>query len=117
MPDHATTGHTRFYREMHAHGGFPLKPMNRIDPAEVAAAEARLGLTARFALAVDYVVAGNCNLFNHRHDVLLHAKLWYAEIKRLVFYQEIQSAVVYGITTDQLADEVPPVDMCATPLM
>lgn len=75
----------------------------------MAAAAKSLGVVVPPALNDYYAVAGNEKRFNHSHNRLLSIKDWYVNKKRLVFMEENQAVVLWGVSTGNPQNDDPPV--------
>ena len=102
----------QLYRQAFAGLGRSLGPDDQTPEGELAAAEARLGVSAPAALRTYYQVAGRADDFNRRHERLLRPADWFIESGRLVFMEENQVVVLYG-TPPASAGADPPAYLAA----
>jgi hypothetical protein len=99
----------RDYQKIYSELGRELTPGDACPESEVAAAEARLGLRVPKALRDYYLVAGREDGFNRAHDRLLPPGEWFVDQGHLVFQEENQSAVYWGVEAAPGPPDDPPV--------
>src|SRR4051794_10185663 len=87
----------RDYQKVYSDLGRELTPGDACPESEVAAAEARLGLRVPKALRDYYLVAGREDGFNQAHDRFFPPGEWFVDQGHLVFKEENQSAVYWGV--------------------
>jgi hypothetical protein len=87
----------------------PLAEGDGCDPAEIAAAEARLGFPLPVALTEWYLLAGRRGDMNHTQDALVPIEHLDMDDEWLVFYTENQSVVLWAISALDLQQSDPPV--------
>ena len=103
----------RRYTNTFASLGRPLGPRDRTPAREIAAAERSLGRRIPEALRVFYRLAGRATDFTSVHDRFLPPKDWAIESNKLVFLEENQVVVVYGIEAGEDPAADPPIFMAA----
>ena len=87
-----------------------LEPGDAVEESAMVSAEARLGVKLPHALRMLYRASGASQALHHAHNQLLApAKVDFAA-NHLVFYEENQGVVVWGIARDRLAEMDPPVE-------
>lgn len=89
----------------------PLVAGDGVPEAEIAAAEARLGLKLPALLREFYLVAGRREDINAVHNRLLSPESLEVDQDALVFYEENQGVVLWGIKVDDLSQADPQVFM------
>jgi hypothetical protein len=85
------------YRRTYAILGHELTPRDGRAESRIAAAEARLGIRVPKSLRDYYLVAGRERRFNQVHNRLLAPDGWRVERGRLVFMEENQAVVSWGV--------------------
>lgn len=93
------TSHKKYYQNLYESFGYPPSRQSVLRPAVLDAVAKRLGTKIPAALRDYYCVAGRERRFNICHDRLLAPKEWRIDQRRLVFMEENQSAVWWGIST------------------
>jgi hypothetical protein len=91
------------YRSLFAQFGYPLKPSAGVTEKQIAAAEKRLGVRVPAALREFYLVAGKERRFNHCHNRLLGPERWAVDRGRLMFMEENQSVLWWGVPVGKRA--------------
>jgi hypothetical protein len=87
----------------------------RVTPADgqpessISDAEARLGLRLPAVLRQYYLLAGRFDRFNRAHNRLLRPEEWSVADGKLVFLEENQRVVFWGVTAGASPDDDPPV--------
>jgi len=76
---------------------------------EIAAGEHRLGIRLPSALREYYLIAGQFDQLNRAHNQLYPPSDWFADAGKLVFMEENQAVVFWGIPTADETDDNPPV--------
>lgn len=97
------------YRQLFDLLGHPLTKSMAIASPALSAAEKSLGVVVPSALRAYYAVAGNEKRLNRAHNRLLPIKDWYVDKKRLVFMEENQDVVLWGVSVGNPQNEDPPV--------
>ncbi len=97
------------YRAVFSDFGYPLTEKSAGSPGLLEQAEARLGVRVPTALRDYYLVAGRERRFNSAHNRFLPPTRWEINQKRLVFMEENQSVVLWGVSTRNPDSEDPPV--------
>jgi hypothetical protein len=105
----ASKDYTEHFRKL-ARGylGGPLRAEESMSEEKVHEAERRLGLTLPNALRAYYLVAGNCKTLNLRHDRLYAPENLEVDGDYLMFMDENQSVVSWGLRLSDL-DEPDPI--------
>lgn len=93
--------------------GRPLSRADRVPETDIKKAEARLKTRIPDALRTFYRAAGRATDFTQAHNRFLFPDAWSVEGDHLVFAEENQSVVLYGIRTAQSQVADPPVFMSA----
>lgn len=92
--------HAKRYQDAIAALARPLAPEDG-EPAEsIEAAEARLGIRLPAALRDYYLVAGRFDPLNQAHNRLFPPGDWFVDAGRLVFMEENQAVVFWGVVPD-----------------
>lgn len=94
--------------------GRPLTPTDEIPNDILVETEQRLGFFIPTALRVFYLMAGHAVDFTCAHDRFLAPKDWRLEDDKLIFMEENQEVVIYGIAWEANQNPDPPVFMTAT---
>ena len=76
---------------------------------EVAAGEHRLGIRLPSALREYYLIAGRFDQLNRAHNQLYAPSDWFADAGKLVFMEENQAVVFWGVPATDEIDDDPPV--------
>ena len=87
----------RYYRRSFELLGFPLKRSDGTALGRIEAAERRLGVCLPEPLRQYYLAAGKESRFNHAHNRLIDLSELEVDSKRLIFLEENQCVVVWGI--------------------
>jgi hypothetical protein len=94
--------------------GRPLRPTDAVDPHAIAKAEQALDLAAPQALREFYLLAGNAHDFLTVYDQFLPPADWSVQEGKLVFVEENQDVVRYGVDCGLGAGDDPPVWITTT---
>lgn len=94
--------------------GRPLRPTDAVDPQAIAKAEQSLDTTAPQALRDFYLLAGNARDFTTVYDQFLPPADWSLQEGKLVFLEENQDVVRYGVDCGPTAGDDPPVWITTT---
>jgi hypothetical protein len=100
------------YRDTFERLGRKLNRSDGVSQARLVAAERRLGCKIPKPLGAFYSVAGRARDFTDRHDHFRRPDEWTLEAGKLVFLEENQAVVLYGVDT-RLAAPDPPVVMAS----
>ena len=92
-----TDNFQKFYRSTYARLGFPLRAKDGLALKSIRAAERNIGVKLPKALTDYYLVAGRERTLNNAFNFLRHPSEWEVHSKRLIFMEENQCAVVWGI--------------------
>jgi hypothetical protein len=92
---------TDSFRETFATVGVQLRSKDACAIAEIESAERRLGLKIPLSLKEYYLLAGRENRINQFHDRLLPPDKWFTNSEHLVFMEENQCVVYWGISACQ----------------
>jgi hypothetical protein len=87
----------------------PLTAEDRQPEADLSDAEVRLGLRLPSVLRDYYRLAGRFDRFNHAHNQLLGPEEWSVDGGKLVFLEENQCVVVWGVEASTSPEDDPPV--------
>ena len=87
----------------------PLTPEDGEPEPSVAQAESRLGLRLPAVLRAYYRLAGRYDRFNRAHNRLRRPGEWSVDSGKLVFLEENQCVVVWGVEVSTSPEEDPPV--------
>jgi hypothetical protein len=87
----------------------PLTPEDGEPEPSVAQAEARLGLRLPSVLRSYYLLAGRYDRFNRAHNRLLRPEKWPVDGGKLVFLEENQWVLSWGVEASRSPDDDPPV--------
>lgn len=96
------------YRELFSNLGIELKSGDGCDASEVVSAEERLSLSTPLALRDFFLVAGREARLTRVHNRLLPPDEWFVDAGHLVFLEENQNVVFWGVPV--ATDEDPTVD-------
>ena len=99
----------REYRRAFATLGYELKPRDRCAASRIDAAAKRLGIRVPEALRDYYLVAGCERQFNRIYNRLLRPDEWFVDHCRLVFMEENQAVVLWGVSATDARLKDPPV--------
>lgn len=97
------------YRTTYATLGHPLEAADELSASRQEAAENRLGIRIPKALREYYRVAGAEENFNRIFNRLLDPKDWFLDAERLVFMEENQAVVFWGVAATDTPTDDPPV--------
>ncbi len=86
------------YRSLFARLGFPLSKRHIISEEQVNRAENRLAIRLPKALRDYYLVAGREKILNHSFNRLYSPSEWELHSGKLIFMEENQTVVVWGIS-------------------
>src|SRR5262245_45041251 len=98
------------YRSAFENLGRPLISKDAIPARWILKAESDLGVNVPKALCDYYLVAGRESQFNRFQNRLLRPDEWFVDKGRLVFFEENQVVVVWGISATPRQTEDPPVE-------
>jgi hypothetical protein len=99
----------KYYRTLYQRFGYPLTERTALSPEVLAAAEKRLGVQVPTALHNYYLVAGRERRFSACHHRLLQPSKWTIDKHRLIFMEENQGVVWWGVSTRNPDSDDPPV--------
>lgn len=94
--------------------GRPLRPTDAVDPQAIAKAEQSLDTAAPQALRAFYLLAGNARDFTTVYDQFLPPADWSLQEGKLVFLEENQDVVRYGVDCGPAEGDDPPVWITTT---
>ena len=95
-------------REVFAALGLPLAPRHACGERAIAAAEKRLGIVVPADLRAYYRAAGRHDGINRAHNRLLPPNEWAVDSGRLIFMEENQNVVFWGVPVGPAATEDDP---------
>lgn len=98
-----------YYRTIYSTFGYPLSERTALPPGVLAEAGKRLGVRVPAALRDYYLVAGRERRFNTCHNRLWPPSEWTLDRHRLLFMEENQCVVWWGVSTRNPDSEDPPV--------
>jgi hypothetical protein len=98
-----------YYRQLFDTFGYPLDENTAVSSSCLSEAAKSLGITIPTALADYYAVAGNEKQFNQAFNLMMPINDWYIDKKHLVFLEENQAGMLWGVTTDNPENDAPPV--------
>jgi len=98
-----------FYRGIYSSFDAPLKDGAAMTASTIDAASTRLGITVPTALRDFYLVAGRERRFNQVHNRFIAPKEWSIDRQRLVFLEENQAVVFWGVSLRTSANDDPSV--------
>jgi len=87
----------------------PLTSEDGQPEASISLAEARLGLRLPAVLREYYLRAGRFDRFNRAHNQLLRPEEWSVDRGKLVFLEENQCVVFWGVDAGSVPEDDPPV--------
>jgi hypothetical protein len=99
----------QYYRTLHRTFGYPLTGRTALSPKVLTAAERRLGVRIPAALRDYYLVAGRERRFGACHNRLLPPHEWRIDKHRLLFMEENQRVVWWGVSTRNPRSQDPPI--------
>ena len=85
----------------------PLQDGDGCSEAEIAAAEARLGVRIPAAIRAYFLLCGRETVLNQAHNRLLLPSDWCLDVDHLVFLTENQNVVVWGTDISEQSDDPP----------
>lgn len=97
------------YRSTYARLGYPLKEKHGIPRKEIAAAEKKLGICLPVALREYFLVAGRERRINRAYNRLCSLERLEHRRGKLVFLEENQGGVVWGLTVSRHQTDDPAV--------
>src|SRR4051794_31829687 len=86
------------YRTLFGSLGYPLAARDGISEPQLAKAEKKMGVRLPGALRDYYLVAGRERSLNHAFNHLCMPGEWEVEASKLIFMEENQTVVVWGVT-------------------
>jgi hypothetical protein len=95
------------YVEAFSSLGVPLQDGDGCSEAEIAAAEARLGVRIPSAIRAYFLLCGRETVLNRAHNRLLLPSDWCLDVDHLVFLTENQNVVVWGTDIGEQTDDPP----------
>jgi hypothetical protein len=98
-----------YYRRIFHTFGYPLTERTALSSKVLRAPEKRLGVQIPAALRDYYLVAGRERRFNACHNRLLAPQKWNIDRQRLIFMEENQAVVWWGVSTRNPDSDDPPV--------
>jgi hypothetical protein len=99
----------KYYQTIYQTFGYPLSKSTALPSKVLTAAEKRLGLRIPAALRDYYLVAGRERRFSACHNRLLPPAKWSVNKDRLIFMEENQRVVWWGVSTRNPRSDDPPV--------
>jgi hypothetical protein len=87
----------------------PLTPEDGQPEAIISVAEARLGLRLPAVLREYYLLAGRLDRFNRAYNQFLRPEEWSVDGGKLVFLEENQCVVFWGVEVGTVPEDDPPV--------
>jgi hypothetical protein len=87
----------------------PLTSDDGQSETSISDAEARLGMRLPVVLREYYLLAGRFDRFNRVHNQLLRPEGWFVDGGKLVFLEENQGVVFWGVESGTSPDDDPPV--------
>ena len=100
------------YRSLFARLGFPLSKRHGMSGAQLDRAEIRLASRLPKALRDYYLVAGREKILNHSFNGLCSPSEWEVHSGKLIFMEENQTVVVWGIPISKRPAQDPTVFQC-----
>jgi hypothetical protein len=98
-----------YFRELYATFGYPLTEKHALSRKVLTAAERRLGVRVPIALRDFYLVAGGERRFNHSFNRILSPRDWEVDKQRLIFMDENQVVVRWGVSLRNASSADPPI--------
>lgn len=98
-----------YFRELYATFGYPLTERQALSREVLASAERRLGVQIPAALRDFYLVAGGERRFNRSFNQFLSPRDWEVDKQRLIFMDENQVVVRWGVSLRNAGAADPPV--------
>ena len=99
----------QYYRDIYASFGYPLGQTSAIAVSTIDRAADSLSIILPVALRDFYAVAGREKRFNQCHNRILAPKDWRLSKNRLIFMEENQWVVWWGVSIGNPRNEDPPV--------
>jgi len=106
------TGYQNEFRSLFGRLGFPLSKRDGMSADRLTKTENRLGIHLPAALRDYYLVAGKEKVLNHSFNRLCSASAWEVHSGKLIFFEENQTVVVWGIPVTKQAVQDPVVFQC-----
>ncbi len=97
------------YRSLFGRLGFPLSKRDSISEVQIAKAETKVGIRLPAAMRDYYLVAGRERVLNHAFNRLCLPSEWELHLGKLIFMEENQTVVVWGVTATTRPTHDPPV--------
>lgn len=98
-----------YYVSLFKSFGYPLRPSHALPASVISKAENRLGIKVPPALRDYYLIAGRERRFNQCHSHLLPPSEWRLEKNLLLFLEENQWVVFWGVSIANPQTKDPPV--------
>jgi hypothetical protein len=99
----------KYYRKVYQTFGYPLSERQGMPLKVLSEAGKRLGVQIPPALLAYYLVAGRERRFNQCHNRLLAPQEWALDTQRLIFMEENQAVLWWGVSTRNSRSPDPPV--------
>jgi hypothetical protein len=99
----------KYYRTMYQTFGYPLTGRTALPSEVLTTVEKRLGVRVPAALRDYYLIAGRERRFSACHNRLLPPAKWTIDKHRLIFMEENQGVVWWGVSTRNPGSDDPPV--------
>ena len=100
------------FRTLFARLGFPLSKRDGISAEQLVKAQNKLGIRLPHALRDYYLVAGKERVLNHSFDRLCSPSEWEIHSGKLIFMEENQTVVVWGVSLAKKPTQNPTVFQC-----
>lgn len=100
------------YSSLFARLGFPLSKRDRIPAAQLTKAQSKLGICLPQALRDYYLIAGREMVLNHSFNRLCSPGEWEIHSGKLIFMEENQTVVVWGVPVTKQVSQDPLVFQC-----
>jgi hypothetical protein len=104
--------HKSEYSRLFTRLGFPVSKKDGIPAAQLTKAVNKLGIQLPIALRDYYLVAGKEKIFNHSFNRLCSPSDWEVHAGKLIFFEENQTVVVWGVPASKEAASDPVVFQC-----
>lgn len=104
--------HKSEYSRLFTRLGFPVSKKDGIPAAQLTKAENKLGIQLPKALRDYYLVACKEKIFNHSFNRLCSPSDWEVHSGKLIFFEENQTVVVWGVPASKGAASDPVVFQC-----
>jgi hypothetical protein len=98
-----------YYHQLFNTFGYPLNESTAVSSSCLSEVAKSLNIVIPTALADYYAVAGNEKQFNQAYNPLLSIQDWYVDQNRLVFMEEHQAVVLWGVAIDDPQNDDPPI--------